>query len=165
MNQTTDTACNSRLAHAYQQRANAPSGIAQLRQSAEAQSQSQPQSQSQSQSHFPIPANDHMNLDDFIVPSSIASPSSQPSPPASFDPSTTALDPKATPTGIPIRRHQQLQDEAQDDFVARASAPSVAPTAINKSTDEFGYIQRHVRKTSIDERRVRHVFAAAPSHY
>jgi hypothetical protein len=143
------TSCNSRLAHAYQQRANAPSGIAQLRQSAEAQ-----QSQSQSQSHFPIPNHDHMNLDDFIVPSSIASPISQPSPPASFDPSTTSLDSKATPTGIPIRRHQQLQDEAQDDFVARASAPSVAPTAINKATDEFGYIQRHVRKTSIDERRV-----------
>ncbi|KAG9875883.1 hypothetical protein KCU94_g22655, partial [Aureobasidium melanogenum] len=138
----------SRLAHAYQQRANAPSGIAQLRQSAEAQSQSQ----SQSQPHFAIPANDHMNLDDFIVPSSIASPISQPSPPASFDPSTTA-DSKATPTGIPIRRHQQLQEEAQDDFVARASAPSVAPTAVNKTTDEFGYIQRHVRKTSIDERR------------
>jgi GATA-binding protein len=93
-----------------------------------------------------------MNLDDFIVPSSIASPISQPSPPASFDPSTA--DSKATPTGIPIRRHQQLQEEAQDDFVARASAPSVAPTAVNKTTDEFGYIQRHVRKTSIDERRV-----------
>ncbi|KAG9889535.1 hypothetical protein KCU94_g15643, partial [Aureobasidium melanogenum] len=143
----------SRLAHAYQQRANAPSGIAQLRQSAEAQSQSQSQAQTQSQSqpHFAIPANDHMNLDDFIVPSSIASPISQPSPPASFDPSTA--DSKATPTGIPIRRHQQLQEEAQDDFVARASAPSVAPTAVNKTTDEFGYIQRHVRKTSIDERR------------
>lgn len=144
------TSYNSRLAHAYQQRANAPSGIAQLRQSAEAQSQSQ------SQPHFPIPANDHMNLDDFIVPSSIASPISQPSPSASFDPSTTAVDAKATPTGIPIRRHQQLQEEAQDDFVARASAPSVAPTAVNKTTDEFGYIQRHVRKTSIDERRVNH---------
>lgn len=145
----------SRLAHAYQQRANAPSGIAQLRQSAEAQSQtqSQTQGQSQSQPHFAIPASDHMNLDDFIVPSSIASPISQPSPSASFDPSTTA-DSKATPTGIPIRRHQQLQEEAQDDFVARASAPSVAPTAVNKTTDEFGYIQRHVRKTSIDERRV-----------
>ncbi|KAG9519355.1 hypothetical protein KCV07_g4910, partial [Aureobasidium melanogenum] len=141
----------SRLAHAYQQRANAPSGIAQLRQSAEAQSQSQSQAQTQPQPPFAIPANDHMNLDDFIVPSSIASPISQPSPPASFDPSTA--DSKATPTGIPIRRHQQLQEEAQDDFVARASAPSVAPTAVNKTTDEFGYIQRHVRKTSIDERR------------
>ena len=149
----TLTSYNSRLAHAYQQRANAPSGIAQLRQSAEAQSQSQSQ-----QSHFPLPTNDHMNLDDFIVPSSIASPISQPSPPASFDPSTTAVDSKVTPTGIPIRRHQQLQDEAQDDFVARASAPSVAPTAVHKTTDEFGYIQRHVRKTSIDERRVNHAF-------
>ena len=146
INEMTLTSYHSRLAHAYQQRANAPSGIAQLRQSAEAQSQSQ--------SHFSIPTNDHMNLDDFIVPSSIASPISQPSPPASFDPSTTTVDSKATPTGIPIRRHQQLQDEAQDDFVVRASAPSVAPTAINKTTDEFGYIQRHVRKTSIDERRV-----------
>jgi GATA-binding protein len=91
-----------------------------------------------------------MNLDDFIVPSSIASPISQPSPPSATDPSTY----DCKPAGIPIRRHQQLQEEAQDDFVARASAPSVAPTAINKTTDEFGYIQRHVRKTSIDERRV-----------
>lgn len=146
-NKSMLTSHNSRLAH-YQQRANAPSGIAQLRQSAEAQSQSQ----SQSQSHFPAPTHDHMNLDDFIVPSSIASPISQPSPPASLDPATSEF--KATPTGIPIRRHQQLQEEAQDDFVARASAPSVAPTAVNKTTDEFGYIQRHVRKTSIDERRV-----------
>jgi hypothetical protein len=101
-----------------------------------------------------MPTHDHMNLDDFIVPSSIASPISQASPPAPLDTSTATLDSKATPSGIPIRRHQQLQDEAQDDFVARASAPSVAPTAINRTTDEFDYIQRHVRKTSIDERRV-----------
>lgn len=130
----------SRFAQQQRQRAaNPPSGIAQLRQSAS----------SQQQPHFSVPAHDHMNLDDFIVPSSIASPVSQPSPPASFE--------KTTPTGIPIRRHQQLQDEAQDDFVARASAPSVAPTAIDKATDEFAYVQRHVRKTSIDERRVRFI--------
>ncbi|KAI5195277.1 hypothetical protein E4T39_08309 [Aureobasidium subglaciale] len=141
----------SRLAHAYQQRANAPSGIAQLRQSAEAQSLEHSHPHSLEQSHFSVPASDHMNLDDFILPSSIASPISQSSPSASLDPSLN--ESKATPTGIPIRRHQQLQEEAQDDFVARASAPSVAPTAVHKTTDEFGYIQRHVRKTSIDERR------------
>ena len=98
-----------------------------------------------------------MNLDDFIVPSSIASPVS-----GHMSPAVSHDDPSANaPPGIPIRRHQQLQEDDMD-FVARASAPSVAPTATIKTGDEFGYVQRHVRKTSIDERRVRSAPSAWP---
>lgn len=106
-----------------------PSGIAQLRQSIDASAESRKQ--------------ETMNLDDFIVPTSVASPAGiAPSPAA--DQSDNALA-----SAIPIRRDVRAQD---DSHLARASAPSVPP-AINH-TDEFGYVQRHVRKTSIDERRV-----------
>ncbi|KAF1348624.1 hypothetical protein BDV97DRAFT_297039 [Delphinella strobiligena] len=114
-------------------RPNPPSGIAlQLRQSAD-----------QAAGH----AGDSMNLDDFIVPSSIASPSgiSPSSVSDDFQPSTSTMA-----SAIPIRKQQQIQEQ---DFVARASAPSVPPTITMAGDNEFSYVQRHVRKTSIDERR------------
>lgn len=89
-----------------------------------------------------------MNLDDFIVPSSIGSPAGVSPTPSGIETSTFSA---ATASAIPIRKQQQIQD--QDVHVSRASAPSVPPTVLNK--DEFGYVQRHVHKTSIDERRVR----------
>lgn len=131
---------------------NAPSGIAQLRQSADQQSAGQDRGQAAS-------TTESMNLDDFIMPSSIASPgapANAPSPPSSdfahtASTSATTVTPTAA-SAIPIRKHQQLQDQ---DFSsgARASAPSVAP-AIKVGGHDFDYVQRHVRKTSIDERRV-----------
>lgn len=60
----------------------------------------------------------------------------------------------ATAPGIPInRRQQQIQDEEMN--LSRASAPSVGPFEQDRQMNEFGYVPRHVRKTSIDERRVR----------
>lgn len=113
----------------------APSGIAQLRKSIDQQAQAQ-----QSQS-------DAMNLDDFIFPSSVASPAGlSPSPSNERTASSNATAP-----AIPIRKTSQMND--QNLHLIRASAPSVPPT-ITRET-EFGYIQRHVRKTSIDERRPR----------
>ncbi|KAK4987540.1 Sodium- and chloride-dependent GABA transporter 1 [Elasticomyces elasticus] len=113
------------------QASTAPSGIAQLRSSVD-QNVGQP---------------DAMNLDDFIVPSSIGTPSGI-SPSPSVD--VTHTSGHATASGIPIRRQKQMQDQAL--LLSRASAPSVPPTK-NRSGNDFSYVQKHVRKTSIDERR------------
>jgi GATA-binding protein len=56
----------------------------------------------------------------------------------------------AVASAIPIRRQSQMG--AQDDHMSRASAPVIPPNI--RKEPEFGYVQRHVRKTSIDERRV-----------
>lgn len=119
-----------------QPKRNAPSGIAQLRQHSD---------------QTVKPADDTMNLDDFIVPSSMGTPAG-----ISPTPSTTAADidaASATAGAIPInRRQQQIQDEELN--ISRASAPTVGPFEQGRAMDEFGYVPRHVRKTSIDERRV-----------
>ena len=116
---------------------NAPSGIAQLRQSSDQTIRT---------------ADDHMNLDDFIVPSSIGTPAG-----ISPAPSSSTADfesPAATTAGaIPInKRQQQIQNE--ELHISRASAPSVPPFEQGRNHSEFDYVPRHVRKTSIDERRV-----------
>ncbi|EKG17886.1 Zinc finger GATA-type protein [Macrophomina phaseolina MS6] len=112
----------------------APSGIAQLR------------SLSQDKQDLEASKAEPMNLDDFIVPSSVASPAGMPhSPSADDQPSST----NATAPAIPIRKQSQLNDQTL--HISRASAPSVPPAVIRDN--EFGYVQRHVRKTSIDERR------------
>lgn len=113
----------------------APSGIAQqLRKSQDQQAQ------------VHQPAQDAMNLDDFIFPSSVGSPAGL-SPPGSNEDAAPFI---ATAPAIPIRKPHLASDHNLS--LARASAPSVPP-AISKE-DEFGYVPRHVRKTSIDERRV-----------
>lgn len=112
----------------------APSGIAQLRRSVDQQAQIQ------------TPQSDAMNLDDFILPSSVGSPAGLPPSPSN----ETRAQSNATAPAIPIRKANQSHD--QNLSLARASAPSIPPI-INRE-NEFGYVQRHVRKTSIDERRV-----------
>ena len=113
----------------------APSGIAQQLRKSQDQ---------QAQAHELGP--DAMNLDDFIFPSSVGSPAGL-SPQASNE---DAAPFNATAPAIPIRKPHLANDHNLS--LARASAPSVPP-AISKE-DEFGYVPRHVRKTSIDERRV-----------
>ncbi|EME49873.1 nitrogen response factor-like protein [Dothistroma septosporum NZE10] len=114
-----------------------PSGIAQLRKSSQQASQNN---------------DDHMILDDFIIPSSIGSPAGvSPAPSGSIaehDVSTASTSVSA----IPIKQQQRLRD-VDELSVARASAPSVPPVHQNRQNEEFAYVQRHVRKTSIDERR------------
>ncbi|KAF2190459.1 hypothetical protein K469DRAFT_559070 [Zopfia rhizophila CBS 207.26] len=128
MNPPTTTAkCSTRATKP------APSGIAQLRKSINQQEQAQQP--------------DAMNLDDFIFPSSVGSPAGL-SPSPSND--RTTVPSNATAPAIPIRKANQSSHEPNLHF-ARASAPSVPPTVIREN--EFGYVQRHVRKTSIDERR------------
>lgn len=115
----------------------APSGIAQQLQQANA----------------PPPADPNaMNLDDFIQPSSVGSPAGlavSPSPSQAQDMRASAATPKAA---IPIRKVDQHHE--QDLALAHASAPPVPPALRRDRDHEFGYVQRRVRKTSIDERRV-----------
>jgi GATA-binding protein len=109
----------------------APSGIAQLRKSVDQREQT--------------PQPDAMNMDDFIFPSSVGSPAGLPE-----SPSNEMRASNASAPAIPIRKPTQSHD--QNLSIARASAPSVPPLVTREY--EFGYVQRHVRKTSIDERRV-----------
>ncbi|KAF4549939.1 Nitrogen regulatory protein areA-like protein [Elsinoe fawcettii] len=111
---------------------NTPSGIAQLRQSSAA-----------TNAH---PTSDPMNLDEFIDPSATSSPRDY----VSRSSSNEALTSTATASAIPIKKQKELQ--AQELHISRASAPSVPPATRNQNK-EFGYVQRHLRKTSIDERR------------
>lgn len=114
----------------------APSGIARLRKSVDKQREK------------PATTADQMNLDDFIFPSSVASPAGlSPSPAADGNSSSV----HATAPTIPIRRHSQMNDD-QELHPIRASAPQLPPAI--QTNNEFGYVPRHVRKTSIDERRV-----------
>ncbi|EMC94683.1 hypothetical protein BAUCODRAFT_35909 [Baudoinia panamericana UAMH 10762] len=117
---------------------NAPSGIAQLRQSSE-------------QVNITSPDSDRMNLDDFIVPSSIASPATEQEPPTPA-PAPAAAS-AATASAISIKQQQHRRLQAQELSLARASAPSLPPLEQSRANDEFAYVPRHVRKTSIDERR------------
>jgi GATA-binding protein len=121
----------------------APSGIAQLRKA------SDNRVHSLTPEHPIILANnDTMNLDDFIMPTSIGTPAG-----LSPSPSGEKMANSATSgtIGIPIRRTSNMND--QELYISRASMP-VNPQN-NRSENDFGYVQRHVRKTSIDERRVR----------
>lgn len=123
---------------ARQQGQNAPSGIAQLRKSSEQAQKSN--------------SDDHMNLDEFLVPSSIGSPAGISSPTASSVPEETFSSTTSTASAIPIKQTQRSY--AEELQLSRASAPSAATAEqIRNASAEFGYVPRHVRKTSVDERR------------
>ena len=88
-----------------------------------------------------------MNLDDFIVPSSVASPTGITPPPSD----ATSLS-GSVPQGIFIKQTNQSV-RTQSTMVPPSSVPQHA-SAVQRGTGEFDYVQRRVRKTSIDERRV-----------
>lgn len=93
-----------------------------------------------------------MNLDDFIFHTSIASPSDpSPSPPQATSTNTVA-------SAIPIKIRKGPHDSAHPTFPP-ASAP--VPPQESHRGHEFDYIQRHVRKTSIDEKKVGKVAKAS----
>ncbi|PSR88547.1 hypothetical protein BD289DRAFT_452701 [Coniella lustricola] len=115
---------------------NIPSGIAQLRKSTEQHA----------------PSSEPMNLDEFIVSDNMAPPAGLP---ASPSPDMMAMHrqngdkPLRTHlSAIPIKHRQA----SLPHFVPQSvPVPAHAPTARH----EFGYITRHHRKTSIDDRRTR----------
>ncbi|KAL2375154.1 GATA transcriptional activator AreA [Blastomyces gilchristii SLH14081] len=111
-----------------------PSGIARLRQSIDG-------------NNTPLES-DPMNIDDFILPASIDSPSGL----SPSSPIETAGSGHAVASAIPIKSRKAEQSPPPDNFMP-ASFPH--PPQHHRQNDEFGYVQRRVRKTSIDERNAR----------
>ena len=89
-----------------------------------------------------------MSIDDFIVPSSVASPTGFISP-APID--NSVLQNTSQDTTIPGRQAKQQQKTPMG--LPPASVPK--NIAHPSRAGEFDYVQRRVRKTSIDERSVR----------
>lgn len=113
-----------------QQATSAPSGIARLRESLDDTDNAQ---------------DDPMNIDDYIFPGSIASPAGiSPSPPSEKAPAPST----AMASAIPIKTKKAVQQQSHPEF------PPSAPPQDRSRSNEFSYIQRRVRKTSIDETRV-----------
>ena len=92
-----------------------------------------------------------MDLDDFLVPSSIGTPAGV-SPEASSFPNESLASTGSTISAIPIKTAQKSQ--AEEFQLSQASAPSRPAVGHGRMSHEFDYVQKHVRKTSIDERRV-----------
>lgn len=114
----------------------APSGIAQLRQSSD-----------QTSTNATVDA-DAMNLDDFIFSDNISTPAGLGMSPS---PELTKKDAdkmsNAVASAIPIKMRKEA---VQFSIPQSVPVPHHTPRS-----DEFNYVQRHVRKTSIDERRPR----------
>jgi GATA-binding protein, other eukaryote len=109
---------------------NAPSGIAQLRKATDQNaSQSEP-----------------MNLDDFIYPDHVAPSAGFASSLTSGKQETEKSATRATAGAIPIKSRKA----SGQHFVPQ----SVPVPPHQRTQDEFGYVARHHRKTSVDERRV-----------
>jgi GATA-binding protein len=120
----------------------APSGIAQLRKSSD-----------QTVTNAMGDNSDAMNLDDFIFSDNISTPAGlgmSPSPELSKkDVEKTS---NAVASAIPIKMRKE-----SSQFTVPQSVP--VPHHNPRSNEEFNYVQRHVRKTSIDERRVSYYFS------
>jgi len=87
-----------------------------------------------------------MNLDEFIFTDSMSTPAGAP-PSPDVKEREQPRSANAVASAIPIKMRKESQ----------AFAPQSVPVQQQHrmhSQDEFGYVQRHVRKTSIDERRV-----------
>jgi GATA-binding protein len=120
----------------------APSGIAQLRKSSD-----------QTVTNATGDNSDAMNLDDFIFSDNISTPAGlgmSPSPElCKKDVEKTS---NAVASAIPIKMRKE-----SSQFTVPQSVP--VPHHNPRSNEEFNYVQRHVRKTSIDERRVSYYFS------
>ncbi|GAB0132456.1 hypothetical protein EsDP_00000891 [Epichloe bromicola] len=111
---------------------NAPSGIAQLRKTSDINVDNN---------------SDAMKLDDFIYSENVVTPGglmSPPPAPSKFDEASPTSGPSAS--AIPIKSHK----DTSSHFV-----PQSVPHQQRSGNSEFNYVQRHHRKTSIDERRNR----------
>ncbi|EXJ80302.1 hypothetical protein A1O1_08444 [Capronia coronata CBS 617.96] len=129
----------------------APSGIAQqlrksIDNSAEQSAQPSQHEYEQEHEHEHMHPSDPMNLDDFIVPSSVASPSGITSP----DSSGQQDQRQEQAGGIPIATRKKPQVEIPQGLPAASMPQTSVP--IHRSS-EFDYVPKRVRKTSIDERR------------
>ncbi len=94
-----------------------------------------------------------MNLDDFIFSDNISTPAGigmSPSP--ELHKKEPEKSSNAVASAIPIK----MRKESSTQFAVPQSVP--VPHHNPRSNEEFNYVQRHVRKTSIDERRVSYYF-------
>lgn len=87
-----------------------------------------------------------MNLDDFIVPNSIASPAGL-TPPL---PDSSSRSSNKT-SALPIKTNKDAQNSTSSTLT-----PGSVPQPLTQlgRRSEFGYVERRVRKTSVDERKV-----------
>ncbi|CCE33324.1 NIT-2 nitrogen catabolic enzyme regulatory protein NIT-2 [Claviceps purpurea 20.1] len=114
----------------------APSGIAQLRKTSDMMVDN---------------TADAMNLDDFIFSDSLVSSGglmSPPPAPCKLEDLSPASGPSSATTAIPIKSRK-------DDYDAGHFVPQSVPHPHRLDNSEFNYVQRHLRKTSIDERQAR----------
>ncbi|ESZ98449.1 hypothetical protein SBOR_1111 [Sclerotinia borealis F-4128] len=112
-----------------------PSGIAQLRKSTD---------------QTAVDISDAMNLDDFIFSDSISTPADiATSPSPELTKREVDRSSNTVASAIPIK----MRKESTQQFSVPQSVP--VPHHAPRSNEEFNYVQRHVRKTSIDERRAR----------
>ena len=82
-----------------------------------------------------------MNIDDYIDPNSTASPANlTPSPPTPLSSTKSSA--------IPIKQRREQQEHG-----LHSNFPPSAPSRERARSREFDYVQRRVRKTSIDETR------------
>jgi GATA-binding protein len=119
----------------------APSGIAQLRKTSD-----------QTVTIAMGDSSDAMNLDDFIFSDNISTPAGlgmSPSPELSKKEVERTYN--AVASAIPIKMRKETSQ-----FSIPQSVP--VPHHNPRTNEEFNYVQRHVRKTSIDERRVSYYF-------
>jgi GATA-binding protein, other eukaryote len=89
-----------------------------------------------------------MNLDEFIFSDNISTPAGMSTPPElKKEKETIPKASNAVASAIPVKMRKES---------APISIPQSVPAQQHsvRSYDEFAYVQRHVRKTSIDERRV-----------
>lgn len=121
------TILSSRLS---QQVTSAPSGIARLRESLDLSN----------------PPTDPMNIDDYIFQSSTASPAGGVSPSPPTEPAV-ATSSNAVASAIPIKTKKEMPEPSH-------FPPSAPPPLDRMRNPEFDYVQRRLRKTSIDETRV-----------
>jgi hypothetical protein len=92
-----------------------------------------------------------MNLDDFLMPNSIASPAGiTPSP----DERSSAAEHAHHPSTMPIQSRKVTSHQSAESLPV-SSVPQ--PPTVSNRNGEFDYVQRRLRKTSIDERRVSHM--------
>ncbi|KAI1328205.1 hypothetical protein F5Y16DRAFT_162412 [Xylariaceae sp. FL0255] len=111
----------------------APSGIAQLRKATD---------------QFEVHS-DPMNLDDFVFPDRATPVDMTPSPAASLKQEPTKTGARHSAAAIPIKsRKASLQ---------HFTPQSVPVPPHQRNQDEFAYVTRHPRKTSIDDRRTRNL--------
>lgn len=87
-----------------------------------------------------------MNLDDFLVTDNMPTPHARE---VGMKQTEERLHHSAS-SAIPINKSRKDSAQQQQTFV-----PQSVPVHRQRLQDEFGYVPRHVRKTSIDEGRVR----------